>query len=316
MGADIDPAEGVEGGFDGGELGGENTGEDEESAGFHPGNEAIGFTDEEIMHQVGADHVETGWGTSGQTGDIGDGPLNATRHLVDFGVFRGGPDAIGIEVESVDWRIAEGDGAEGEDAGAGAGIEEGLGLGGIAEADDFGEAEPGGGMLTGTEAEAGIEEDDGLAGEGFAAVPGGFDEQLASDDDRFEMALPGLRPVACGNLADADGSRGGIESGFDDGAESVAQVASEGGDVGIGQGQEGGDGDDAGMDVGMDAWGDSGDTFDEGVDGVFGLVVGDDGDLAEDGIHRSRHGVKLRRVISVRGRPALSSPTSMRVTLA
>ncbi len=97
-------------------------------------------------------------------GDIVVVESDLAAYLVFAGVEFGDFDRDGVEVEGGNGVVAEFSGGDGEEAGTGADIEEG-GVGVVGEtAGEFLEAELGGGVVSGSEAESRVEGDDVQSG--------------------------------------------------------------------------------------------------------------------------------------------------------
>lgn len=150
---------------DRGEFRGEDTREDESALWGEAIEDAIAFGDEQRGHQIRADDVILFARGEGKFREVFAGNGDFVFDAIGAAVFHRDADSDGIEVEGGDRRVAELCGGNGEDAGAAADIEHGtrtefFSFCGSELLDDLCEAEMCGGVLTGAEAEAGIEGDD------------------------------------------------------------------------------------------------------------------------------------------------------------
>jgi hypothetical protein len=187
------------------EFGGKDACQDQVAFGADEGSDASVLADEQIGLEVGTEDIVRrefeGWLVQ-----VGPGEADLFEDAVLLGVVACDGEGDGIDFESGYGVVLEFSGGDGEQAGAGAEVEEGLRLSGVLASEDGFQAEPGGGVMAGAEAESGVEFDDDLAGPWQAWVPGRFKQELAADDDGGKVTLPAFGPVlgwkwACGQAA-------------------------------------------------------------------------------------------------------------------
>ena len=187
-------------------LGGEDAGDDDETAGFGGGGDAVEGEGEDVEEDVGGDDIVLLAGLP--CGHVVLCEAEAAG-AVQFGVAVGDADGGGVVIESRDWAGTEEGGGDAENARAAAEVEkapwlEPVGVGVIC---DEAEAGAGGGVVACAEGHfARNGKDDSVRVE----VPhfiGGFrgmaDDEAAADGDGLEGGGGLGGPVACGYAADS-----------------------------------------------------------------------------------------------------------------
>lgn len=106
------------------ELGGKDAGYDEAAVGGQAVDDAVGFADEEVGDEVGADDVELFAGGDWKFREIVAAAEDFVIDAVAAEVGLGDADGDGVEVEGFNWGVAEFGGGDGEDSRATTDIEE------------------------------------------------------------------------------------------------------------------------------------------------------------------------------------------------
>lgn len=200
-----------------------NARKEENAAGFEGLNEAWGRLVEEIGSEVRTDNFEFAPGYRGRFPDIRLIKMNRAGHRIERSVFPGNLHGVAIEIEGVDRSVMHFCGSDSEQSRAGSDIQECRMRPMISPLGQMEEAEPGGGVVAGTETESGIEPDHHLAGFRTASIPSGFDEKIGTDIDGGEVTFPGLGPIFGADPADGDSGWGRVETRGGDLFEQEAQ---------------------------------------------------------------------------------------------